>query len=138
MDLINIYFNANSTRSNFAVLYDPVAIGTDVARTSYTFIVMSKTDWQAIPDATRSALEQRYNLLEDNKGCRFFCKPNDSWRDSLSCKRCTRERHPPVIISSTLPDSFRRSSLCLFPERMEKGQRQLPIWMSLTPEEEHV
>ena len=72
MDLFNIYFDASSTRSNFAIPSDPAAIGVGVTRTSYTYILMSKTDWQSIQDATRAALEQRYNLLEDNKGLLVF------------------------------------------------------------------
>jgi hypothetical protein len=72
VDLFNIYFDASSTRSNIAIPSDPAAIGADVTRTSYTYILMSKTDWQSIPDATRSALEQRYNLLEENKGLLVF------------------------------------------------------------------
>ena len=72
MDLFNIYFDASSTRSNFAIPSDPAAIGVGVTRTSYTYILMSKTDWQSIQDATRAAIEQRYNLLEDNKGLLVF------------------------------------------------------------------
>jgi hypothetical protein len=75
VDLFNIYFDASSKRSNFTVPFDPATIGVDVVRTSYTYILMSKVDWQAVPEATRFTLEQRYNLLEDRKGLLVFLKP---------------------------------------------------------------
>jgi hypothetical protein len=46
--------------------------GADLTNASYTYILMSKTVWQAIPETTISTLEQRYNMTEDEQGWLVF------------------------------------------------------------------
>jgi len=72
LDLFNIYFNASSTRNNFTVSSDPTLISSIVTSTSYSYILISEGDWQAIPDSEQSILEQRYIQIEDKQSLLVF------------------------------------------------------------------
>jgi hypothetical protein len=77
-DVFNAYFDASSKRSNFIVPYylavhaTQAELDTAVTKSSFRYLLMSSTDWQAIPAGTRAALEQHYSLFKDKKGLLVF------------------------------------------------------------------
>jgi hypothetical protein len=75
VDLFNIYFDVATHRSDFTVPTDPAAFEPLLTSTTYAFLLMSETEWQAVPQAVRNILQQQYNPLEDKKGVLVFLKP---------------------------------------------------------------
>jgi hypothetical protein len=64
MDLFNVYFNANSTRSNYTIEMEQTAVKVDILNSDYDYVLISMGDWQFLSSdpLTNRILEQKYQV----------------------------------------------------------------------------
>lgn len=64
LDVFNVYFKADSTRSNYTIEMDQSAVKVDILNSDYDYVLISMGDWQFLSSdpLTNRILEQKYQV----------------------------------------------------------------------------